>query len=58
MHTDDKKNDILGAEHSITFTELWKRFELNLHYNRSNSFLFFNATKIYQFKVKVEDSEL
>ena len=58
MHTDDKKNDILGAKHFITFTEMWKRFELNLHYNGSNSFLFFNATKIYQFKVKVEYFEL
>ena len=27
-----------------------------LHYNESNSFLFVNATKIYQFKVK--DSEI
>ena len=25
---------------------------LSLHYNRSNSFLFVNATKVYQFKAK------
>ena len=30
--------------------------QLNLHYNGSNSFLFVNATKIYQFKSK--DSEI
>ena len=29
---------------------------LSLHYNGSNSFLFVNATKIYQFKAK--DSEI
>ena len=28
---------------------------LSLHYNRSKSFLFVNATKIYQFKVKDSD---
>ena len=30
--------------------------QLNLHYNGSSSFLFVNATKIYQFKSK--DSEI
>ena len=29
-----------------------KRFVLTLHYNGSNSFLFNNATKAYQFKAK------
>ena len=29
-----------------------KRFVLTLHYNGSNSFLFNNATKTYQFKAK------
>ena len=33
-----------------------KRFVLSLHYNGSNSFLFVNATKIYQFQAK--DSEI
>ena len=29
-----------------------KRFALNLHYNGSISFLFVNATNVYQFKAK------
>ena len=29
---------------------------MSLHYNKSNSFLFVNATKTYQFKAK--DSEI
>ena len=44
------------AEYPINFTQLRKRFVLSLHYNGSNSFLFVNATKIYQFKAK--DSEI
>ena len=36
----------------INFTQSDKRFVLSLHCNRSKSFLFVNATKIYQFKVK------
>ena len=44
------------AEYPINFTKLRKRFVLSLHYNGSNSFLFVNATKIYQFKAK--DSEI
>ena len=35
----------------MNFTQS-KRFVLSLHYNGSNRFLFVNATKIYQFKVK------
>ena len=42
--------------YSINFTQSGKRFVLSLHYNGSNSFLFFNATKVYQFKTK--DSEI
>ena len=34
------------------FAQSGKRFVLSLHYNGSNSFLFVNATKIYQFKSK------
>ena len=37
----------------LHFTQPNKRFVLNLHYNRRSSFLFFNATKIYQFKAKI-----
>ena len=44
------------AKYHIRFTHSRKRFVLSLHYNGSNSFLFINATKIYQFKEK--DSEL
>ena len=40
----------------IDFTQSGKRFVLNMHYNRKNSFLFVNATEIYQFKVM--DSEI
>ena len=41
-----------GAEYPINFTLSGKRFVLSLHYNGSNSFLFVNATKVYQFKAK------
>ena len=44
------------AKHPFNFTEPRKRFVLSLDDNGSNSFLFFNATKIFQFKVK--DSEI
>ena len=44
------------AKYSVNFTQSGKRFVLSLHYNGSNSFLFVNAIKIYQFRVK--DSEV
>ena len=44
------------AKYPINFTQSGKRFILSLHYNGSNSFLFVNATEIYQFKAK--DSEI
>ena len=44
------------AQNSINFTRSNIKFCLSLHYNGSNSFLFANATKIYQFKAK--DSEI
>ena len=40
------------AKYPINFSQSGKRFVLNLHYNGSNSFLFLNATKVYQFKTK------
>ena len=40
------------TEYLINFTQPRKRFLLSLHYNGRNSFIFVNATKIYQFKVK------
>ena len=44
------------AKYFVNFTQPRKRFVLSLRYNGSNSFLFVNATKIYQFKAK--DSEI
>ena len=44
------------TKYPINFTQSGKRFVLSLHCNGSNSFLFVNATKIYQFKAK--DSEI
>ena len=44
------------AKYSINFTESGKRFVLSLHYNRSESFLFVNTVKMYQFRAK--DSEI
>ena len=51
-------NHMLAAEtqYSINFRRPSIKPCLNLHHNESNSFLFVNATKIYQFKVK--DSEI
>ena len=40
------------VKYPSNFTQPRKRFVLSLHYNGSNSFLFVNATKIYQFKTK------
>ena len=40
------------AKYPINFTQSGKRFVLSLHYNGSNSFLFVNATKVYQFEAK------
>ena len=41
-----------GAIYPINFTQPNKRFVLSLSYNKSKSFLFVNATRIYQFKSK------
>ena len=40
------------AKYPINFTKSNRRFVLSLHYNGSDSFLFVDATKIYQFKAK------
>ena len=40
------------GKYPVNFTPPSKRFVLRLHYNWSNSFLFVNATKIYQLKKK------
>ena len=49
-------NTLTVKVNPINFTQPRKRFVLSLHYNESNSFLFVNATKIYQFKAT--DSEI
>ena len=65
---DNRKKDILilgkgptqGLEHtlsaekmySINFTEKNKKVCLSLHYNKENSYLFVNGTKIIKFKSK------
>ena len=46
----DSTNLTAEAENSINFSRSNIKFCLSLHYNKSNSFLFVNATKIYQFK--------
>ena len=43
------------AKYPSNFTQLQKRFVLSLHYNGTNSLLFVNATKIYQFKAKLSE---
>ena len=40
------------AQYSINFSRSNRKFCLSLHYSGSNSFLFVNSTKIYQFKAK------
>ena len=40
------------AEYSINFSRSQRKFCLSLYHNGSNSSLFVNATKIYQFKAK------
>ena len=40
------------AKYPINFTQSEKSFVLSLHYHGSNSLLFVNATKVYQFKAK------
>ena len=52
--TQELHNTTLTAEaiYFINFAQSNQKFCLSLHYNGSNSFLFANATKIYQFKAK------
>ena len=71
VHIDNKRKGLTqGLDHTtltaeakypINFTQPNTRFMLSLHYLESNSFLFVNATKIYQFKAKnseIKDSTL
>ena len=52
--TQELDDTTLTAEtiYPVNFTQPNKRFVLSLHYNGSKSFLFVDATKIYQFKAK------
>ena len=43
------------AQHSINYSKSNKNICLSLHYNKSNIFVFANATKIYQFKAKYSE---
>ena len=43
------------AKYPINFTQSNRRFVLSLHYKGSDSFLFVDATKTYQFKAKVSE---
>ena len=60
MHFDNKNKDVLTlgegptqrSKYPINFTQPRERFVLSLYYNGNNSFLFVNATKIYQLKAK------
>ena len=45
---DDTMLTAEGAQYSINFPRSNRKFYLSPHYNGSNSFLFVNATKIYQ----------
>ena len=40
------------AEYPVNFTQSGKKIVLSLNYNRSNSFLYVNAVKMYPFKAK------
>ena len=43
------------GEYSINFSKLERKFCLSLHYYGSNSFLFVNTLKIYQFNAKTSE---
>ena len=46
------------AKYPINFTQPRKRLVLSLYYNGSNSFLFANSTKVYQFKAKNSERKI
>ena len=41
------------GNYPINFTQSGKRFVLSIHKHESNSFSFVNASKVYQFRVKI-----
>ena len=52
------KNIEAEAEYLFNLTQSGKRFVLSPHYNWCNSFLFLNATKLYQLKVKNSEKKI
>ena len=48
----DNTNWTAEAQYSINFSKSNRKCCLNLHFIKSNSFLFVNAAKIYQFKAR------
>ena len=52
----DNPSLIAKAQYSINFSRSNRKLCFSLHYNGSNSFLFVNATKIYQ--IKARDSQI
>ena len=46
-----------GLGYTAIKADAKKGFVLGLHYNETNSFLFFNVTKIYQFEAKESEIE-
>ena len=45
------------AHYSINFLRAHRKLYLRLHYNRGNSSLFVNSTKVYQFKAKNSETK-
>ena len=54
VYVDNKEKDILilGERPTQGLDDTTLAAEASLHYNGSNSFLFVNATKVYQLKAK------
>ena len=52
----DDTTSIAEAQYSVNFSRSNRKFCLSLHYTGGNSFLFVNATKLYEFKAN--DSEI
>ena len=49
---------IAEAKYPINFTQSGKKIVLSLHYHGSNSLLFINATKAYQFKARNSEKNI
>ena len=51
-HTHTHTHTICTHTCSVNFSRSQRKFCVSLHYNENNSFLFVNATKMYQCKAK------